>query len=106
MAGGRWPCTRPEEILHHHPEYARQRLVVVTEQHAGAVQRSALSTGDGLRQRARAAPSRHREVWHRAYPARHRLVDGRAADVPLGRALSRHDGLDRAVLWFGEMLAS
>src|SRR6266852_6650853 len=106
MAGGRRPCARPEEILHHYPEYARQRPVIVTEQHAGALQRSALSASDGLRQRARAAPPRHREVWHRAYPARDRLVDGRTADVPLGRALSRHDGPDRAVLRFGEMLAS
>src|SRR6266568_70112 len=106
MAGGRRPCTRPEEILHYYSEYARQRPVIVAEQHAGALQRSPLSASDGLRQRARAAPSRDREVWHRAYPTRHRLVDGRAADVPLGRALSRHDGLDRAVLWFGEMLAS
>ena len=71
------------------------------EQHAGALQRPALSAGDGLRQRAGTAPSCHREVRHRAYPARDRLVDGRPADVPLGRTLSRHDGPDRAVLRFG-----
>ena len=39
------------------------------------------------------------------HPPRHRLVDGRAADLPLGRALSRHDGPDRAVLRLGQMLA-
>src|SRR6266851_6433341 len=105
MADRRWPCARSEEILHHYSKYARQRPVIVTEQYAGALQWPALSAGDGLRQCARAAPSRHREVWHRAYPARDRLVDGRAADFPLGRALSRHDGSDRAILRLGEMLA-
>src|SRR6266851_6171739 len=106
MADRRWPRARSEEILHHYSKYARQRPVIVAEQYAGTLQWPALSAGDGLRQRARAAPPRHREVWHRAYPARDRLVDGRAADLSLGRALSRHDGPDRAVLRFGEMLAS
>src|SRR5258708_39457869 len=34
------------------------------------------------------------------------MVDGRAADVPLGCALSRHDGPDRAVLRLREMLTA
>src|ERR1700730_10422738 len=106
MADRRWPRARSDKILHHYSKHARQRPVIVAEQHAGALQWPALSAGDGLRQCPRAAPSRHREVWHRAYPARDRLVDGRAADFPLGRALSRHDGPDRAILRLCGMLAS
>ena len=37
-----------------------------------------------------AAQARHREVRDRDAPARHRLVDGRRADLPVGRQLPGH----------------
>ncbi len=105
MAGRIGHGARPGQIFHHHPEHAGQRLVVVAEQHAGALQRLALPAGDRLRQCAGATPAGHGEIRHQKASARHRLVDGRAADVPLGRALSRHGRAHRAVLRLGQMLA-
>ena len=46
-----------------------------------------------------------RKIRHQKASARHRLVDGRAADLSLGRALSRHGRAHRAILRLGQMLA-
>jgi hypothetical protein len=64
MADRRGPGARAEDVLHHRAEYAGQRPVLVAQQHAGALQRAALSAGDGLRQRPAAAPARDGEVRH------------------------------------------
>ena len=66
----------------------RQRALVVAEQHAGAVSRPALSGDDDPRQRRGGSPAAHEGSEDHAPARDHRLLDGRAAGVPVGRELS------------------
>ena len=79
-------------------EHVRQRAVVVAEQHAAADRPRGVSARHDLRQRRLPAPAGHRASGHRADPARRRLLDGRAAGVSVGRAVSGDGGGDRADL--------
>ena len=84
VADRRGHGARPRQVLHHRAEHARQRAVLVAEQHAAAVRPGALPATHVLRQRRAAAQARHRAVRDRDAGARHRLVDGRRADLPVG----------------------
>src|SRR6476620_9994436 len=96
---------RSRKILHHHPEYAGQRPVLVAEQYARAVQRAALSARDHVRQCTGAVSASDREIRREEIAARHGLVDGGTTSISLGRTLSRHGRAHRAVLRLSEVLA-
>ena len=101
----RGPGPRPQALFHHRAEHARQRPLVLAQQHARALRQGALPPCDGLRQCAPAASPRHRAVRDRADQARDRLVHGRAPDLPLGLPLPRHGGTHRADLRLRQVLA-
>ena len=74
----------PRPLVHHRAEHARQRLVLVAEQHTAAVRPRSLPERDGPRQRAGAAQADHRAFRHRAARGRDGLVHGRRSDLPVG----------------------
>ena len=80
------------EVLHHRAEHDGERAFVVAVEHADAVRPGAVPVGVAVRRRQQPAPAGDRAVRHRANRAGGGLVNGGAADVPVGSAVPRHGG--------------
>ena len=94
------------EVLHHRAEHDGERAFVVAVEHADAVRPGAVPVGVAVRRRQQPAPAGDRAVRHRANRAGGGLVNGGAADVPVGSAVPRHGGAHRAHLRVGANLAA